>query len=184
MNMFFDMLENPSIMGYMTNFLGEFVFSRPLTNAEFSFLDAFSKSQRMRLDTTKLEEFQGMHSEPYTRSYGTEGSYFAHELPHNHPAILDSNEPPQGQPGLLCHWWPTMTSLKWNNAEKFYCYAEWLEYLVIHFFEPWGIQLNGAIQWQGEDPDDRGVLSMRNNNLFVHYEDRQEDSEGATEEDT
>ncbi len=120
-------------------------------------------------------------------NHGPEGAFFTKELPHEHPAVLDYNQPPTGQPSLWCHWTASDTSLEWNGAEKFYQYAEWLEYLVEKFFVPWGIQLNGAVQWQGEDPTDRGILSMRNNRLFVHFEDvaegeEAEDAEEAEEE--
>lgn len=172
-----------STMGYTTTFLGAFTFSRSLTEAELTFLQAFSASRRMKLDPLQLEEFEGKHAEPYTHSYGPEGAYFAHDLLREHPAILDSNEPPTGQPGIWCNWSPTATTLQWNGAEKFYYYAEWLEYLVDHFFTPWGVRLNGAVQWSGEDPADRGVLSLRNNRLFVHQEEGESDegSEGGEE---
>ncbi len=113
--------------------------------------------------------------------HGPEGAFFTKELPHEHPAVLDYNQPPTGQPSLWCHWSASDTSLEWNGAEKFYQYAEWLEYLVEQFFVPRGIQLNGAVQWQGEDPTDRGILSMRNNRLFVHFEDVAEEAEEAEE---
>lgn len=69
------------------------------------------------------------------------------------------------QPGLWCHWIISEdgTKLKWNEAEKFYYYIEWLKYLINHFFEPWGIKLNGEIEWQGEDPDDFGKIIVTDN---------------------
>ncbi len=183
MTMLFDLCWKCRNMGYTTEFLGTFTFSRPLTDAELSFLQAFSKSRRMKLDVLGIPPVLRDHMEPYTHSCGTEGAYFTQELPYGHPTILNYNEPPTGQPGLWCHWSPTPTTLAWNGTEKFYYYAEWLEYLVVHFFAPWGIQLNGAVQWQGEDPDDRGVLSMRNNHLLVHYEEGDGSEGGLSEEE-
>ena len=69
------------------------------------------------------------------------------------------------QPGLWCQWEldTTGTELKWDGGEKFYNYIEWLEYLIKHFFAPWGIKLNGKIRWNGEDSYDVGLITVKNN---------------------
>ena len=71
------------------------------------------------------------------------------------------------QPGLWCNWEldDTGTELKWNGAEKFYNYIEWLEYLIQHFFTPWNIKLNGKIKWNGEDSNDVGLITVKNNKV-------------------
>ena len=172
-------------MGYTTTFLGSFAFSRTLTDAEHAFLTSFTLNRRMRLNVDLLqEEFKGKHGNIFSpgNPYGEEGAYFVKELPYGHPAIADHNEPPTGQPSLWCQWKAYPTSLEWDGGEKFYSYVEWLEYLIEHFFAPWGVQLNGAVQWEGEDPTDIGVISVRNNRVMVHYEEG-EDDEDESEED-
>ena len=71
------------------------------------------------------------------------------------------------QTGLWCNWEldDTGTELKWNGGEKFYNYIEWLEYLIQHFFTPWNIKLNGKIKWNGEDSDDVGLITVKNNKV-------------------
>lgn len=72
------------------------------------------------------------------------------------------------QPGLWCQWVieepiEGEQYLVWDGGEKFYNYVEWLKYLINHFFEPWGIKLNGTIEWEGEDPKDRGRIIVTDN---------------------
>lgn len=73
------------------------------------------------------------------------------------------------QPGLWCQWEITEdgTELQWDGGEKFYHYVDWLKYLINNFFEPWGIKLNGEIEWIGEDPSDRGKIVANDNEVKV-----------------
>jgi hypothetical protein len=73
------------------------------------------------------------------------------------------------QPGLWLQWELNEdgTELAWNGSEKFYNYIEWLQYLIQHFFEPWGIKLNGEIEWVGEDSSDRGKIVVVDNNVEI-----------------
>lgn len=59
-----------------------------------------------------------------------------------------------------CQWQPTRDgkSLEWDGGEKFYNYVEWLQYLIVRFFKPWGIELSGEIEYQGEEVGDVGKL--------------------------
>jgi hypothetical protein len=68
-------------------------------------------------------------------------------------------------PGLWCQWVVTDdgTELEWDGGEKFYNYVEWLKYLINHFFNRWGVKLNGEIEWEGEDSDDRGMIVVKDN---------------------
>ncbi len=165
-------------MVYATRFIGSFQLSRPLTQEESAFLIAFRNSRRMKYDVAKLQEaFGGAHGHPAfpTHPYGSEGSFFTETLPDNHPAIVDYNEAPLRQPGLRCLWQPvTATTIGCPEGwQQFAHFVEWLEYLVEYVFRPFGIQVNGAVQWTGEDPTDCGVLSVRNNQIHIHYEDEQ-----------
>jgi hypothetical protein len=127
--------------------------------------------------------------------YGFEGEYFAMndgDMGQNKDkSIIDYNTPPcqmsyydsdfnktwnenerrieNGlcQPGLWCHWIITEDCqyLEWDGGEKFYNYLEWLQYHINHFFDKWGIKLNGNISWQGEDDEDKGIIVVRNNKI-------------------
>jgi hypothetical protein len=76
-----------------------------------------------------------------------------------------------GQPGLWCQWVIVdengIQYLEWNGSEKFYYYVEWLKYLEKHFFKPWNIQLEGEIQWQGEEIGDIGKIIAKDGKIEV-----------------
>lgn len=74
------------------------------------------------------------------------------------------------QPGLWLQWVLNEegTELEWDGNEKFYNYIEWLQYLIGHFFEPWGIKLNGEIEWTGEDSNDKGKIAVTDNVIEVY----------------
>lgn len=126
------------------------------------------------------------------QTYGNEGEYFAKEEDGENfleemkdPSIIDYNSSPGcpkyacrdyiqlkrdavekgAMPDLYCGWIVCQdgSKLEWNEEEKFYSYVEWLNYLVKHFFEPWGIALNGEILWQGESESDKGRIRVEQN---------------------
>jgi len=126
--------------------------------------------------------------------YGNDGEYFAMDdgehgqskdksiIEYNHPPgqvgygdtdfddIYEENKRrlAEGlcQPGLWCQWeLSDEETLEWNQVEKFYEYTEWLKYLIKHFFEPWGIKLNGEIEWDGEDSEDFGKIVVKDNDV-------------------
>lgn len=78
-----------------------------------------------------------------------------------------NTQPYPGMPGFWCQWVPTEDAkgLEWDGGEKFYEYVEWLEYLIEHFVEPWGLKLNGEIEWRGEEWDDKGTIVVVNNEV-------------------
>lgn len=51
-------------------------------------------------------------------------------------------------------------------VEKFYCYIEWLVYIVTKILEPAGYKLTGTVDWQGEDDDDIGIISVDENGII------------------
>ena len=73
------------------------------------------------------------------------------------------------QPGLWCQWTTDEegTCLEWDGGEKFYYYVEWLKYLINHFFDKWGVKLNGEITWVGEDSEDMGKIVVVDNVVTV-----------------
>lgn len=59
--------------------------------------------------------------------------------------------------------------LQWDGGEKFYEYKEWLEYLIDHFFKPWGYKVEGEVEWQGEDREDMGIMIVVDNVVTTKY---------------
>ena len=39
--------------------------------------------------------------------------------------------------------------------------------MIKHFFTPWEIILNGQIEWEGEDRNDRGKIIVENNKVTI-----------------
>jgi hypothetical protein len=39
--------------------------------------------------------------------------------------------------------------------------------MIKHFFNTWGIKLNGQIEWNGEDRNDRGKIIVTDNEVIV-----------------
>ncbi len=156
-------------MGYTTDFTGSFTLDRPLTIAHAAYLNKFSETRRMKRDSAKTALRCDPLREAVGLPVGLEGGYFVgsdEAFGQEHTTdILDWNSEPSGQPGLWCLWAPTEDgqAIEWNGGEKFYCYAEWLTYLIDHFLKPWGYVLNGEVEWSGEDRGDIGKLVVSDN---------------------
>jgi hypothetical protein len=73
------------------------------------------------------------------------------------------------QPGLWCQWEVLAEGEKlcWDGGEKFYDYIAWVKYLIDRFFSKWGVNLNGEVTWQGEEPDDKGKIVIQKNVVKV-----------------
>ena len=73
--------------------------------------------------------------------------------------------PHEGMPGLWCDWVPNEdgTALEWNGAEKFYDYVPWIKYLIENFIKPWGLTVNGEVEWEGEESGDLGLIVVKDN---------------------
>lgn len=158
-------------MGYTTDFKGSFTLSKPATPEQIEYLNRFSYTRRMKRDVEKLnEQYKGEFGLPGT-GYGEEGEFFCKRDDDfgqsNDASIVDHNHPPSTQPGLWCQWVLTEDGreLEWDGGEKFYCYVEWLQYLIENFFSRWGIEINGTVKWQGEDMDDRGIIKVEGNKI-------------------
>ena len=145
-------------MGYTTEFEGSIRVEPPLSAEEVSYLVKFSDTRRMNRRN---------------------GPYYVEDDAWNSKDIINSNSPPDGQPGLWCQWIPTEDgeAIEWNGSEKFYDSAQWMKYLIEHFIgsEPkarkeldflTGHVCNGEIRAQGEDPNDRWKLIVKDNKVF------------------
>lgn len=150
-------------MGYTTEFNGQINIVPALNNEEIEYLKKFCRSRRM--NRTKGPYFVD-GSESFGQGRDAD--------------IINYNDPAEGQPGLWCQWVPTNygNAIEWDGAEKFYCAAEWIKYIIEHFIgsEPkakgelpflQGHTLNGEIFAQGEEPDDRWKLIVRDNKVFI-----------------
>lgn len=77
------------------------------------------------------------------------------------------DEEQDGHPDRDCQWYINDEGeLDWEG-ENFYDYVEWLQYLIDTFFQPSGYKLNGKVKWQGEDWEDRGIITIKDNEMHV-----------------
>ena len=160
-------------MGYDTDFVGEFKLDRILEEKHRKYLKAFSENRRMMRD----EEHSILQDDPLREAVdlpiGTEGEYFVNGQGYAgqniDSSVVENNSPPATQPSLWCQWAPNDggSAIIWNETEKFYKYVDWIEYLIEHFFKPWGYVLNGEVEWFGEDRNDSGVINIEDNNLSL-----------------
>lgn len=65
--------------------------------------------------------------------------------------------------GYWCHWTIDGDCIMWDGGEKFYDYDCWLISIINDFFVPRGYELNGSIEWYGDDRDDIGLLDVEAN---------------------
>jgi len=164
-------------MGYTTDFSGQFDLSRKLTEDEASFLKMFAETRRMSRDPEKVLALKGKERNikclallnrlglelgPNAENYcGTGMCGQDHD-----PSIKEYNgswgEEPTPFPSLWCQWVPTEDNmgLEWDDGEKFYEYVKWIEYLIEHFLTPWGIKVNGSVEWDGEERGDLGLIKV------------------------
>ncbi len=156
-------------MGYTTSFDGEFAISPPLTSGHCAYLTAFARTRRMRRDPAIAATLPDPVREAAGLPIGEDAGYFVGGTGDfgegADASVVDFNAPPGGQPGLWCQWIPDAdgAALIWDGGEKFYSYVHWLEYLIDHFLWPWGYTLDGRVIWQGESPDDAGVIDVQRN---------------------
>jgi hypothetical protein len=157
-------------MRYTTEFVGSFKLSKRPTDYQIEFLHRFALTRRMVRDVAKLKQlYKGEYG--LNGYYGKQGEYFATvggdrgQKEDDSTSIIDYNSPPASQPGLWCQWVLSTDkdTLEWNGVKNFCNYIEWLQYLIQHFFAKWDIQLNGEVEWQDEDNDNRGVITVVEN---------------------
>jgi len=161
-------------MGYNTDFKGFFSLHPQASAEQVRYLNLFSTTRRMQRNVSELMNL--FHGEfGLDGDYGNEGEYFVGKQSFldmkNDSSVLHFNEPPAGQPSLWCPW--TLSDdgsrLISTDADHTYFYVDWLEYLIEHFFNKWGIMLSGEVFWFGEDPLDKGVIRMEQNEVHEEY---------------
>jgi hypothetical protein len=158
-------------MGYHTQFRGKFNVSPPLEPQHREYLRAFAETRRMRRNTEQCALLPDPLREATGLWVGVDGGYFVggggYMGQAETPDIISYNHPPHGQPGLWCHWAPSEdgTAIEWDGGEKFYDYVDWIKYLLKHFLDPWGYELNGKVKWRGEEFDDTGTITITDNRV-------------------
>lgn len=183
-------------MGYTTDFTGQFLLDRALTEDQRRYLAKFNDTRRMKRNSAKAGQVHDPLRLAVGLPIGQDGGYHVGGEHHLYIGddIIDHNVPAPGQlvcnllagnmreiydanqaliltggcqPGLWCQWTPNAdgTAIVWDQAEKFYHYIPWIKYLIAHFLAPWGLMLNGSVQWEGENPNDKGTITITDNEV-------------------
>lgn len=151
-------------MGY-TTFNGRLSLDKPLTEAHSQYINKFSETRRMDRDPDKTESLPDPVRLAAGLPVGKGGGYYVGDTEGRD--VIDSNKPPNGQPGLWCQWVYEIDKdgfgIEWDQNEKFYNYEEWLVYIIDHFLKYWGYTLNGQVEWRGEDDTDLGLIVVKDN---------------------
>jgi hypothetical protein len=146
-------------MGYNTQFTGQFNLNKPLSEKDKEFLTKLSETRRV---ARKVDAKYGIEGEFYVDGTGIFGQ-------DKDETILDNNRYPKTQPGFWCQWVSNEdgTAIIWDCNEKFYNYIEWINYLIKNLIEPRGYSLTGDVEWQGDEPDDFGIISIKDNTVRI-----------------
>jgi hypothetical protein len=163
-------------MGYSVEIHGEVRIGPPLSAAQVQYVNQFCGTRRMKRDPAIAARLPDPIGKAINMPIGDDGAYFVGGTgiagQDRDPSIVSYNEPPKGQPSLWCSWEVSDDGrhLRWNGAEKFHRYVDWLRYLIENFFAPWGCVLTGEMDWQGDDETDIGVIKVIANKVSTSTE--------------
>lgn len=80
---------------------------------------------------------------------------------------MDGRDFDDDRPQGYCKWNLTedLKGLAWDGGEKFYSYIEWLEWIIKRILRPAKIEINGAVEYQGEFVGDCGAIIVKANQV-------------------
>lgn len=172
-------LERVIDLGYSTHFNGEITIQPPLNDAEAGFLKDFAGTRRMDRENGPYfvagTGVYGQNDDPDVRN--------SNAAPEGQPGLWCQWTPNVGSEFFTDA--EEGAALVWDGGEKFYESENWMVYLINHFLKPgaeaskdleasvaqdprfalftFDHTLNGEIEAQGEDPDDRWKLIVEDN---------------------
>lgn len=153
-------------MGYNTDFYGFWRLTPSLSLAQTDYLQKFARTRRVKRDPDAIENNRRLAT--IGLNLGVDAEYFI-DVEDEEKSIIDLNLPPGSQPSLWCKWRVNDRGdhLEHTGGEKFDRYVEWLDYLVEHFFSPWGIKINGLVRYEGDILLDTGTIEIIDNRIEV-----------------
>lgn len=78
----------------------------------------------------------------------------------NEDGIILGND----NPDTWCLW-QTDGKVLYSSSGNAYDFEEWLRIIVEEIIVPRGYVLNGEVEWIGDDPDDRGKVVIKDNEI-------------------
>jgi hypothetical protein len=150
-------------MGYSTEFEGSFTVEPPLSAAEVDYLKKYAATR---------------HCEHQPGPYAADGDFGC-------PGHGSCGGAGYSLPSLWCDWEPNGdgTEIAWNGTEKFHDADVWIKWIIDHLLGPEASAnlgpaegrapelrrftcdhvLNGTVNAQGDDPDDRWQIVIADN---------------------
>jgi hypothetical protein len=152
-------------MGYTTDFYGFWTLTPALSLAQTDYLQKFSRTRRVQRNPDAIID---RRLAAIRLDLGVDAEYFV-DTEDEDRSIVDVNQPPGKQPSLWCQWRVNDRGnrLEHNGGENFYEYVPWLDYLVEHFFTPWGVRINGSVRYEGKELIDSGTIEIIDNHIEV-----------------
>jgi hypothetical protein len=153
-------------MGYSTDFYGFWTITPALSLAQTDYLQKFSRTRRVKRDADAIKTDRRLAT--IGLDLGVDAEYFV-DIEDEDKSVVNINLPPGSQPSLWCKWRVNDRGdkLEHNGGEKFDGYVEWLDYLVEHFFSPWGVKINGSVTYEGDAAVDAGMIEIIDNRIEV-----------------
>lgn len=154
-------------MGSAVDLHGRFEIKPPLDKDQVEYLKQFAASRRMKRDPKRTEDLEDPLRKAVGLPLGIDCEYYVGQPDYmdSQETVTDYNVEPGDQPDVWCGWtaFDDGTHLVHDGSEKFGKFKEWLEYMIKHFFEPWGRKLNGSVLWSIQYGKYTGILSVVDN---------------------
>lgn len=157
-------------MSYTYDLFGTLSVSPPLSPAQVAYIQEFSHSYRHKF-APKWQSWPNPLREAVGLPVGIDGEYISSAMGTGSDFIDNCMEvdtdTPNNQPSFQCCWTANNKGIvvQWNKLGRTFAPAPWLEYMIEHFFKPWGVMLNGKVECHGEEKDDRTLIVVNNNTV-------------------
>jgi len=150
-------------MGYSTDFRGEFKINKKVDEETYKLLVGLALTRRVK--RSGLPKKYGVDGEFYFEE--SDFDNFGQSETPKEGKIVNNNEPPSTQPGLWLQWQiqEDHETIIWDRQEKFYNYIEWIIYIIDKILKPRGYVLEGRVDWRGEEWDDNGTITIKDNKI-------------------
>jgi hypothetical protein len=172
-------------MGTYSLWYGELKMSRNLTMSEWNYLFTYLNMRHdaardvenwLKYNENHLHEIAGI--EPGQDGCMIADSYDGLNQAPEHAILGMRNgrrRPDRHKPGIWCDWELTTDDeknhiLKAPGNGQHYNMQEWIEFLIANVFTPWGVSLEGEIEYRSEFPlDDSGTLFVKGTMVEMVY---------------
>ena len=143
-------------------FTGSIKINKRLDDDTYNLLVGLSKTRRMKRANLAAE-------------FGCDGEFYVGS---DDSTVVDYSTKPSTQPSLWLQWriQDDHQTIKWDEGEKFYCYEEWMVYIIEKILKPRGYICTGKILTLWDLTGPTKILLVTNNQVqclpmkeFLHF---------------